>query len=373
MEREDTPPLELLGLTSEALERAARERVGAGAGIWRSIYREAHLEGRFEPEGHGISAAAVERWRQGFRLGLLHEAARVDESSRHPVDPRETVKVALRTADGLEVESVCIPMSKGRLSLCLSSQVGCRIGCRFCETATLGLLRNLEPHEIVAQVVFARSMGWNIRNLVFMGMGEPLDNADNLVQALRVLSDPRGLAFGQARMTVCTSGVPEGLARLAELGFRRMGLSFSLNAAVDDKRDRLMPINRRHPLSVMQAALRSYPKREGFVLAVNYCLLPEFNDAPEDAQAVADFVEPLGKVLVNVIPYNPGTKPLTRAPTSDEVDAFVGRLKDLGLAVRERKTKGRSVMAACGQLGNPELRAIRRARARGETARLPVL
>lgn len=296
----------------------------------------------------------------------------MQEASRHPVDPRETLKVALRTSDGLEVESVRIPMSKGRFTQCLSSQVGCRIGCRFCETATLGLLRNLGPHEIVAQVVHARRVGWDIRNLVFMGMGEPLDNAENLVQAIRVLSDPRGLAFGQQRVTVCTSGVPPGLQTLGELGFRRMGLSFSLNAATDEKRDRLMPINRRYPLGEVQAALAAYPKRDGFVLALNYCLLPGFNDEPADAAAVARFAAPLGRVLVNVIPYNPGTKPLTRAPTEVEIAAFVRRLEGQGLPVRQRRTKGRSVMAACGQLGNPELRAVRRARARGEPARLPV-
>ena len=363
----------LLALTSEELGEAARRRVGPGAGIWPAVFRDA-MSGRFEPERLGVGAAAAARWRAAFHFDLPREAARVDEPSLHPVDERETTKVALRTRDELEVEAVLIPMSKGRASLCVSSQVGCRLGCRFCETGRLGLLRNLGPEEIVGQVVAARSvLGWPVRNLVFMGMGEPLDNADNLVRALRVLSDRRGLAFGQQRITVCTAGVPDGLARLGALGFRRMGLSFSLNAATDDKRDRLMPINRRHPLARVQQALVDYPKREGFVLALNYCLLPGFNDAPEDARAVARFAAPLGRTLINVIPYNPGRSPLTRAPTEAEVEAFVDALEAAGLAVRRRRTKGRSVMAACGQLGNPELRGVRRARARGENARLPVL
>jgi 23S rRNA (adenine2503-C2)-methyltransferase len=354
----------LLDLGAEALRDLARARVGVGAGVWREVHRDAARAGRFEPERHGISPAASARWRAAFRLDLPAVCRRADEPSLHPVDGRETVKVALQTADGLEIESVRIPMSKGRFTLCLSSQVGCRLGCRFCETGKLGLLRNLEPHEIVAQVVVARAvLGWRVDNLVFMGMGEPLDNAENLVKALRVLTDPRGLAFGQQRITVCTSGVPEGLDTLATLGFRRMGLSFSLNAATDAQRDRLMPINRRHPLREMQAALARYPKRPGFVLALNYCLLPGFNDAPEDAARVARFAAPLGRVLVNVIPYNPGTKPLTRAPSESEVERFVERLEGEGLPVRRRRTKGRSVMAACGQLGNLELREVRRARA----------
>ena len=353
----DAPPsASLLALTSAELERLARDRVGSGYGVWRDIYRDA-FRGVFAPERYGLNPAAVARWQGAFHLALPEVVRRVDEPSLHPEDARATVKTVLKTSDGLEIECVRIPMSKGRNTLCLSSQVGCRLACRFCETGKMGLLRNLQPEEIVAQVVVA-ALEWGrpVDNLVFMGMGEPLDNADNLVSALRVLTDPRGLAFGQQKITVCTAGVPEGLRTLSQLGFRRMGLSFSLNAATDEKRDRLMPINRRHPLGEMQAALRDYPTRVGFVLALNYCLIPEWNDTDADADAVAAFAAPLGRTLINVIPYNPGSKPLARAPSDAEVDAFIERLRSQGLAVRQRRTKGRSVMAACGQLGNLELR-----------------
>lgn len=339
----------------------ARRNLASGAGIWPKIYREGLLEGTFCPKRYGISSASVDAWRSHFMLQLLEPVGHVDEPSQHPMDDRQTVKVILRTNDGLEIESVLIPMSKGRNTLCLSTQVGCRLACQFCETGKIGLLRNLTVEEIVGQVVVAQAkLGWPINNLVFMGMGEPLDNVENLVQALRVLTDPRGLSFGQARITVCTSGIPTGLSTLAKLRFRRMGLSFSLNAATDAKRDLIMPINRRYRLKEVQDALQAYPKRDGFVLALNYCLLPGVNDDPSDAQAVAAFAKPLGRTLVNVIPYNPGTHPLTRAPRQDEVDGFVTQLKDEGLAVRVRQTKGRSVMAACGQLGNLELKKIRR-------------
>lgn len=354
-------PLSLCSLTSIELASLAKTHIANGFGVWPKVYEDALVNGVFHPEKWGVSTAAVERWRRHFSLELLKPAQRIDEPSQHPVDLRDTVKVVLKTADNLEVECVRVPMSKGRNTLCISTQVGCQIGCRFCETGRIGLLRNLTAAEIVSQVVVARTvLKWPIHNIVFMGMGEPLDNPDHLLQALRVLTDPRGLGYGQQKITICTSGIPEGLNKLGTLGFRRMGLSFSLNAATDEKRSQIMPINRKYSLQMVREALINYPKREGFVLALNYCLLPGMNNERSDARAVAEFAKPLGRTLVNVIPYNPGTHPLTRAPQDHEVDTFIDWLKEEGVAVRVRRTKGRSVMAACGQLGNLELRKTRR-------------
>ena len=196
-----------------------------------------------------------------------------------------------------------------------------------------------------------------------MGMGEALDNARNVIQAIRVLNDEAGLAIGQERLTVCTVGHVEGIRRLQSEGLKRLNLSISLNAANDSLRSEIMPINRRSDLSDLQQVLASYRPRRNFALGVNYCLLPGINDTDEDARAIAKFCEPLGRVLVNLIPYNPGTRPLTRAPEEHEVEQFIGWLRAEGLAVRERVTKGRSVMAACGQLGNPDARTQRRLRA----------
>jgi 23S rRNA (adenine2503-C2)-methyltransferase len=238
-------------------------------------------------------------------------------------------------------------------TLCLSSQVGCKMGCTFCETGRMGLLRNLSAAEIVSEVVTVGAvLGWRARNLVFMGMGEALDNAEQLIQALRVLADQRGLHFSQERITVCTAGHREGLLRLGALGWKRLNLSLSLNAADDAVRDRIMPVNRRTPLAELQRVLAAYPQRRNFTLGVNYCLMPGINDRPGDAQAVARFCASLGRVLINLIPYNPGSAPLTRAPSEEEVAAFIAALRAAGLAVRRRITKGRSIMAACGQLGN---------------------
>jgi 23S rRNA (adenine2503-C2)-methyltransferase len=253
-------------------------------------------------------------------------------------------------------------MGEERATLCISSQVGCKMGCRFCETGRMGLLRNLTAAEIVAQVLVARHrLGLSFRNLVFMGMGEALDNADAVLEALEVLCDQRGLSFSQERITVCTVGHVEGIARLAATGYRRLNLSVSLNAPDQRLRAELMPIARRHDLDELQAALRAYRPRRNFALGVNYCLLPGINDRREDAAGVARFCAPLERVMVNVIPYNPGGDPIAPVPTEDGIDRFIGFLREEGLPVRRRVTKGRSVMAACGQLGNTSLRRKPRA------------
>jgi 23S rRNA (adenine2503-C2)-methyltransferase len=226
----------------------------------------------------------------------------------------------------------------------------------------MGLLRHLRTDEIIAQLLVARHvLGWRIRNLVFMGMGEALDNAKHVIPALHVLNDEAGLGIGQERLTICTVGHVDGIRQLAQEGMKRLNLSISLNAAVDPLRSRIMPINRRTDLAELQSALVRYRPRRNFALGVNYCLLPGINDTEADARAVADFCRPLGRVLVNVIPYNPGSAPIARAPEEHEVERFIAWLRQQGLPVRERVTKGRNVMAACGQLGNPAVRKHRRA------------
>ncbi len=346
--------LELLGLTGLEFQEAAKARLPSGFGLASTIYRDLMATGSFRPEGHGLSEVSVAAYHQEFKLTLPEVVNQTSEGSEHGED---TVKAVLRYEDGLEAECVRIPMGHDRFTLCVSSQMGCKMACAFCETARMGLIRQLSAAEIVAQLVVARSvLGWKIRNIVFMGMGEPLDNADAVVQALRVMHDRRGLSYGQPRLTVCTAGRPDGLEKLAALGYRRMDLSLSLNAATDKKRDKLMPVNRRYPLATLQQALLKWPRRKGFVFAINYCLMPGFNDSREDARDVAKFCEPLDRALLNLIPYNPGNKPLTRAPTEEEIDTFIGWLSEEGVPVRRRRTRGRSVMAACGQLGNRELR-----------------
>ena len=346
------------GFSNDELVALAKAALPRGHGVARKIHRQVMLEGRFEPEAFGLGPEALSAWRAAFSFELPELVdVKTDEG-----DLGVTSKMVLRLEDGLEVESVRIPMGRGRYTLCVSSQVGCKMGCAFCETGRMGLLRHLRTDEIIAQLLVARHrLDWPVRNIVFMGMGEALDNAENVLHALRVLNDQAGLAIGQERLTVCTVGHVEGIRLLEEQGLKRLNLSISLNAANDTLRSEIMPINRRTDLAALQEALIAYRPRRNFALGVNYCLLPGLNDGPADARAVAEFCRPLGRVLVNLIPYNPGSTPLTRAPEEGEVERFIGWLRAEGLPVRERVTKGRSVMAACGQLGNPSARAERKA------------
>ena len=349
---------DILGLTSDQLAAAARFALPVGHGISHDLYPVVMREGRFAPEGFPVSAATSAAWRGLFRLDLLAVAQHHEEETTTGT----TAKAVFRTHDGYEIEAVRIPMhlaDDGTMehTICISSQVGCKMGCTFCETGRMGLLRNLDAGEIVAQVVTARAvLGWEPKNIVFMGMGEALDNADHVIQALKVLTDKRGLHYGQERITVCTSGHAEGIARLAALGWKRLNLSISLNGGTDEVRSRIMPMNRKTPLAELQRILAAYPQRRNFTLGVNYCLLPGLNDSREDAAHVARFCAGLGRVLLNLIPYNPGNLPLTRAPSEEETVAFIAWLREEGLPVRRRITKGRTIMAACGQLGNAELR-----------------
>ena len=347
------PPLHLAGLTGHEVAALARERIPRGYGAASSIYRAALSHGSFVPEQHGLGAVATQAWRDAFSF----ELPTIARTLREAAEEGEIVKAVIQLEDGLECESVLLPMGRGRTTLCISSQVGCKMGCGFCETARMGLLRNLSVPEIVGQVLAMRhGLGMPPRNLVFMGMGEALDNFDALVQALRVLTDPVGLAIAQERITVCTVGRLDGIRKLAAAGFKRLNLSVSLNAPTDALRRELMPDARTSTLLELQQVLVEYRPRRNFALGVNYCLLPGINDAREHAAGVALFCAPLERVMVNVIPYNPGSQPLAPAPSEAEIDRFIGWLRDEGLPVRRRITKGRSVMAACGQLGNVELR-----------------
>lgn len=338
------PRQNFFGLTAAGFVAAAAGLPGGRErALW--VYRETWRGRRFPEDLPG-------GWTAAFADAVPEPVRRVEESTAAGT----TAKCQLRLRDGQEIEMVRIPMRSGpggaeTCTLCLSTQVGCRLGCAFCETGRLGLVRQLDAAEIVGQVVAALRLGWRPRNLVFMGMGEPLDNLEALLAALQVLTDTRGLDLARERLTVCTAGHVPGIARLAALGWKRLNLAISLNAADDATRDRLMPINRRTPLGELQAALAAYPKRRNFALGVNWCLLPGINDRRADAARLAAFCAPLGRVMVNLIPYNPGTQPLTRAPTDAEVERFSAWLQEEHLPVRCRTPRGRSIMAACGQLG----------------------
>lgn len=268
-----------------------------------------------------------------------------------------TGKFLLKTAEGLEVEAVRIPMQSGG-TLCISSQVGCRMGCTFCETGRMGLLRNLRTEEIISQVFVARHvLGFDFTNVVFMGMGEPFDNYDNVLQAARILIDPHGFACGKRNVTISTSGRVEEIRRFAQEPGEVPNLAVSINAPTDLLRNKLMPINRKHDLEELYQAMREYNSVTGRQILAAYVLLKDFNDSLEHADELASYLRGLD-VKVNIIPYNPQSKDRFQPPNNEVIDLFVNRLREQGYQTLLRVTKGRSIMAGCGQLGNLELRRV---------------
>lgn len=269
-----------------------------------------------------------------------------------------TGKILLQTHDKLEVESVLIPMQAGG-TLCVSSQVGCRMGCAFCETGKMGLLRNLTAAEIVSQVFVARhQFKFSMRNIVFMGMGEPFDNYDNVMQAVRILCDSKGFGFGPRHLTISTSGCIDGINKLINEGDKAPNLAVSVNATTDEERNRLMPINKKHTMHELYEAMDHYCKSTGRQILVAYVLLKGHNDTFEHADRLAAYLYGLN-VKINLIPYNPQKRDRFASPDPQEIDAFALHLRKKGYITLVRATKGQNIMAACGQLGNSKLRLLK--------------
>jgi len=260
------------------------------------------------------------------------------------------VKIAFELKDGVRIETVVIP-SEGRTTLCVSCQAGCRMGCLFCATGAGGFRRDLRPEEIVGQVFAVRhELKRCIDNIVFMGMGEPLDNIDNVVQAIRVLSDQRGFDIAPRRITVSTAGLPDGIRHLSGLGLQGLRLAISLNAANDELRSELMPLNRKYPLAALKQALQSYPLKKREVFFIEYVLLKGVNDRAEHAAELIGFLKGV-PCRVNVISYNPGTESRFKSPDPESCRYFCALLADAGVFVRLRCSRGNDIQAACGQLG----------------------
>lgn len=262
-----------------------------------------------------------------------------------------TVKHLWALEDGEQVESVLIP-TRDRLTLCLSSQVGCALACRFCATGHFGFRRHLRAAEIAAQYRdserFARAeLGRGITNVVYMGMGEPLANPDELLRSLDVLHD--GFGLGARRITVSTVGLVPGIRRLAERP-EQFELAVSLHAPVHDLRLELMPIEKRYPLPELFEALRDYQARKHRRISLEYTLIDGVNDDPELAEALADLTYGL-QCFVNLIPLNPiPYVPEWASSPPSAISRFMRRLRDRGVGAEVRTPRGRDIAAACGQL-----------------------
>jgi 23S rRNA (adenine2503-C2)-methyltransferase len=262
-----------------------------------------------------------------------------------------TRKFLFRLGEGQGIESVLIP-EKDHDTLCLSTQVGCALGCKFCLTGKRGLVRNLNPSEIIDQVIAARALltaGRQLTNLVFMGMGEPLENYVNVIRALEIIRAEDGLGFSHRRITLSTSGI---IPRMKELYSRRhfVKLAISLNASSDEQRSRLMPINRKYPLKDLMAACRQIPLERRENLTFEYVLIRGFNDTEEDARRVATLLKGM-KAKVNLIPFNEHPQSPFQRPGVETIKHFQEVLMANRFTTMIRQSKGADILAACGQLG----------------------
>jgi 23S rRNA (adenine2503-C2)-methyltransferase len=359
---------DLRRLTLEGLRLLVAER-GLPEYRWRQIARWLYARGCTSIEDMtDLSRSLREQLARDWTVGGV-EVLGVQRSA---VDGTE--KLLLRLEDGSSVESVLMPTEK-RITFCVSTQVGCTLDCAFCRTGTMGFFRNLEAHEIVEQVLELRRRvpDEKIRtNIVFMGMGEPLHNTDELIRAIRVLMDPWGLNFGTRRITVSTSGVVPGIRKLAASG-TEVGLAVSLNATTEESRRRLMPRAAKTSIAELMSAARDYAARTRRRVTIEYVLIRDVNDSADDARRLASLVRG-GPFKVNVIPYNPGASPEFARPDRERVDAFATLLHPTAPIVTVRWSMGPDIAAACGQLRvelektRQEARELRRAEAgRAET------
>jgi 23S rRNA (adenine2503-C2)-methyltransferase len=320
-------------------------------------------QARVGASGGAVFAALQRPWRwTGDGPDLSPKVLReLDQFGRVPpkIESRQasadgSVKLLL-SAQGDAIEAVHMPraVGTGRVTLCVSSQVGCAMGCTFCATASMGFRRQLSAGEIVAQVlVVVHALGPrhpSELNLVFMGMGEPLHNLENVARAIHILTTPAGLGVAPRRVTVSTSGLVPQIDELGALPDRPL-LAVSLNATTDAVRRELMPVNRRYPLAELRAALERYPLRVRERITIEYVLLEGVNDSEDDAVRLADFCSTFSH-HINLIPFNAHPHAPFRPPSETRIEQFMrtilGRRRTL---VTVRRSRGRDIQGACGQL-----------------------
>ncbi len=355
-------PRNLIGLSRGELEAEVRGLGEPGfraRQLWHWIYHQGARD--FD---------AMTTLSKGFRARLAgtHALERPEAVSAR-VSTDGTRKWLLRLADGQEVETVYIP-EEDRGTLCVSAQVGCTLTCRFCHTGTQALVRNLSAAEIVGQIMTALDdlgdwprtrEGRRVTNLVMMGMGEPLYNYDNVAAAIRIVLDDEGLAISKRKITLSTAGVVPLIERCGEeLG---VGLAVSLHAVTDELRDRLVPLNRKYPSAELLEACRAYPgAHNARRITFEYVMLDGVNDGAEDARALARLLAGL-PAKVNLIPFNPWPGAPFACSSKRAMARFAEILNAAGLSAPLRASRGRDIMAACGQLKSASLRLKKTERA----------
>jgi len=347
--------LNLVGLSRAALARemaAIGERPFRAKQIWHWIYhRGARDFATMTTLAKPLRARLAERY----------VIAR-PEVTRDLVSTDRSRKWLLRMGDGQEVECVHIP-EEDRGALCISSQVGCTLTCRFCHTGTQGLMRNLGPAEIVGQVMVARDAlgewpsprdGRMVSNIVLMGMGEPLYNYDNIAAAIRIVMDAEGIAISKRRITLSTAGVVPMIRRCgSEIG---VNLAISLHAVTDELRGRIVPLNRKYGIEELLAACRDYAAGSNARrITFEYIMLRDVNDSPADARALVRLLAGI-PAKVNLIPFNPWPGAPFDCSTPEAIARFAAIVNAAGYSAPVRTPRGRDILAACGQLKSESVR-----------------
>lgn len=260
-----------------------------------------------------------------------------------------TTKYLLKLEDSGTIETVFLP-DRGRATICLSTQVGCKFACSFCASAPFGFVRSLKSSEILDEVIFIKrgNPGANITNLVFMGIGEPFDNYDNVMGAVRILNDPDAFHIGARKITISTCGVIPGIKRLSEEGLQ-IELSVSLHSADDDIRSKLVPINKRYPLCDLIDACKKYVKDTGRVITFEYILIKGANASHDDAMKLVKLLKGMN-CKVNTIAFNRIRLKEYTEPSASDIRGFLKTLRDNGINATHRKSRGEDIDAGCGQL-----------------------
>ncbi len=265
-----------------------------------------------------------------------------------------SIKYSFALADGNLIEGVLIPSSnKERVTACISTQVGCPLGCKFCATGTMGLRRNLEWYEIYDHLFLLNSeseknFNKKLTNIVVMGMGEPLLNLDNTLRAIDLITSKQGLAMSPQRITLSTVGIVKELYRLADMQ-PKFNLAISLHSAIDEVRSSIMPVNKSNPLSELVKALKYFHKKTGKRFTFEYLMLDGINDSIKDAKALAEFTKNFPS-KINLIEYNPTPGSRFEKSPAERIEAFKNFLEKRNLIVTVRRSKGSDIAAACGQL-----------------------
>lgn len=338
-----SPAPNLTGMSPDSLSRWVTGELGEKAFRARQIFSWIHSRGA--ESFHGMTDIPLtlrNTLSRCARLTVLEtlETLRSRDGTR---------RFLLALDDGLAVESVLIP-DLPRNTACLSTQVGCRMGCALCMTGRAGFRRNLLSHEIAGQFYALRkASGERISNLVLMGMGEPLDNLDQVLTALEIITHGSGPGLGQRKVTISTIGLPGGIPGLASMG-RQYGLALSLHSAVQSTRDRLIPAGKSMGLSGLKRDLITWSSTVGRRVTLEYCLIAGINDSPAEAEALADFARGL-PCKINLLLHNPVPGLDWKRPDEETVSAFMSYLYPRCPAVTLRKSRGGDIRGACGQLG----------------------